>query len=424
MPKKTRKEVLLNDLVDREIYYFIDTDKNINQKSRVIFKKKDIEVHYPIGYNGGPRYKNTKKFIYKGFEGKLPVGVNKSAVKGLGFTRVLKPIMTFLEDNFHIEKIIILKNGKHGFSRDKKTLTLTESNLALLNKIFDNTLKKHKQENTLLARDQLHGLVPKQVKSGFRKYIPNSISSILATWEQSVKEFSENDKAAIKDLFDKLALTKDFLNIDTLVKTKETIDEQYIEDVIAQFKILIRQKKETKTLEKKWQGFLKKHSWIFSFIFSFPIILFEDEAYVGGKNISNKDGKVTDFLIKNNLTHNVAFIEIKTHKTQIFKKAKAYRGSDVFATSEELSGAISQVLNQRDNFQKEFAIHKMKSNEQFETFNSKCVVLIGSISELNKGKLKSFELTRSNSKDVDILTFDELLGRFENFRKLMRGDYK
>ena len=66
----------------------------------------------------------------------------------------------------------------------------------------------------------------------------------------------------------------------------------------------------------------------------------------------------------------------------------------------------------------------MNSNNQFETFNSKCVVLMGSISDLDIKQLKSFELTRSNSKDVDILTFDELLERFENFKKLMRGEYR
>ena len=89
--------------------------------------------------------------------------------------------------------------------------------------------------------------------------------------------------------------------------------------------------------------------------------------------------------------------------------------------SADLSGAISQVLNQRDNFQKHFAIHKMNTQEEFETFNSKCVVLMGSIEDLDNSQLKSFELLRSNSKDVEIITFDELLGRFENLKALMSG---
>src|SRR5690606_2122525 len=134
------------------------------------------------------------------------------------------------------------------------------------------------------------------------KYLPNSISSALASWEQSVAEFSDADKTAIKDLFDKLTLTAGFLNPSTLLKTKETIDAKYIEDVIEKYKELMSQSSETETLEKKWQALLQEHNWIFSYIFSFPIILFEDEAYVGGKNLSNENGKVTDFLIKNDLS--------------------------------------------------------------------------------------------------------------------------
>ena len=57
----------------------------------------------------------------------------------------------------------------------------------------------------------------------------------------------------------------------------------------------------------------------------------------------------------------------------------------------------------------------------FETFNSKCVVLMGSISDLSDKELGSFELFRSNSKDVEILTFDELLARFNNLKELMMG---
>ena len=120
-----------------------------------------------------------------------------------------------------------------------------------------------------------------------------------------------------------------FFTSDTLLKTKSRLDEHYLEDVIAQFSKLMSQKGETVRLEKKWQAFLKKHSWMFSYMFSFPIILLKDEAYVGGKNLSNKNGKVTDFIVKNGLTDNVAFIEIKTHKTALIKKGSAYRGTDV-----------------------------------------------------------------------------------------------
>ncbi|TWO30673.1 DUF4263 domain-containing protein [Seonamhaeicola sediminis] len=417
-----REEQLRRNLTTKEVYHFVDSEKGIDQICREVFKSSDKVVHYPIGFNGGPKYSRVKQFIYEGFGNQLPVGVSKSSSRGLGFTKVLKPLIEFIEASFPTATIRIIKKGESVFSADRKTLTLSESDLIKLHEVFQHNLDIQKQDREVLASEELHNLFPDAVDSAEREYVKNSISTALSTWKQSLDEFSNTDKEAIKELFEKLMLADGFISPESLLKTKETIDEQYIDDVIAEYEKLMQQKTETENLEKKWQGFLKKHSWIFSYIFSFPIILHEDEAYVGGKGISNKNGKVADFLVKNNLTNNVAFIEIKTHKTDLVKKGSAYRGNDVFSMSSDLSGGISQVLNQRDNFQKQFAIHKMNSEDKgFETFNSKCVVLMGSISDLSDKELGSFELFRSNSKDVEILTFDELLARFNNLKELMMG---
>lgn len=47
---------------------------------------------------------------------------------------------------------------------------------------------------------------------------------------------------------------------------------------------------------------------------------------------------------------------------------------------------------------------------------------MGTIKSLKKNELKSFELFRSNSRDVEIITFDELLARFENLQQLMETE--
>ena len=56
--------------------------------------------------------------------------------------------------------------------------------------------------------------------------------------------------------------------------------------------------------------------------------------------------------MKNNLSKNISFLEIKTHKTRLI--SKLYRGDDVFSVSDELSGCINQGLNQREYFQRSF----------------------------------------------------------------------
>ena len=404
------------------IYEFTDSEKEIKKVSKKVYLKEKKVVHYPWGYNGGDKYPNVKKFVFEGYsETTLPVGVNKAAHFGYGFNKRLKRVGEFIGNELKAETIKIEKDGEPNWDSTNKTVTLNESNLRTLYDAFDVKFKHIAQDTQNFTQQQIQTIFPDDIDDVEFKYVPNSIAEIIATWGDSVDEFSDKDKGAIKGMFDKLSVTDDFLTSETLLETKQKLDAKYIEDVIEEYKTLMKRTADSDTTEKKWQEFLRNHSWIFSSIFSYPIILFQDEAYVGGKNLSNKNGKLNDFLVKNNLSHNVAFIEIKTHKTDLIKQGKAYRGNDVFGMSDELSGAMSQVLNQKDNFQKSFSLLKLTSDDVFESYNPKCVVLMGQVSVLDKERLKSFELLRNNSKDVEIITFDELFAKIENLQKLMLG---
>jgi len=425
MPEKEpiKEERILKQTKGFTQYEYEDSEKKIKKVSREVFHKKDIEIHYPWGFSRPEKYPNIKQFIYEGFGGKLPVGVYKVSTFGYGFNSKLQPLGDYLGEELKIETVKIIKTGTPRIDKGNKEIVITEDVLRKWHTTFHVKIEQQKQDRIVLAQQELKQVYPSDIKDVQLKYVKNSVAEVIATWGSALSEFSDKDKAAIKEMFDKLSLTDDFLTAQTLLDTKSKIDKKYIQDVLGEFKTLMKISTDSDATEKKWQGFLNMHSWIFSHIFSFPIILFEDEAFVGGKNISNKNGKVTDFLIKNNLTDNVAFVEIKTHKTELIKKGKSYRGNDVFAMSPDLSGAISQVLNQRDNFQKHFATLKMDTEEDFETFNSKCVVLMGKIKDLEVKQIRSFELIRGNSKDVEIITFDELQNRIENIQKLIEGKY-
>jgi hypothetical protein len=201
------------------------------------------------------------------------------------------------------------------------------------------------------------------------------------------------------------------------VTTKEIIDKVYIESVLEEFKELKDQKTLTGKLEERWQDFFKTNGWIFSQFFAYPAVLFKDKAYVGGKTVENINGKIADFLYKNEFSGGVAIIEIKTHKTELMENS-AYRGKDVFGISEELGGAINQVLDQRDNLQKEF--NALNKEDSFQSFNPECFVVIGNISDLKKEQIKSFELFRGNSRSVNIITFDELYRRINNLLEIFK----
>jgi len=413
-------EELLKKLSTKEVYFYYDDEKGIAQVSKDVFLKKDEFIHYPRGFDGGPKYKTIKKIRFIGFKKKVPVGLYSSVNYGYGFTKTLGPFNYFINDNYKFKEVVIEKDGKTLFDTTNNILYLNQNDLQLLKDTFSSIFKKNKGAVEEILQILLFKLFPKSFSKPKKKYTPSALSSALSSWGNSIDEFSDDDKKSIQDLYDKLSLGTNFLSTDSLKKTKQIIDNKYIKATITEFKKLLVAKSDTPTLEKKWQTFLKTNSWIFSSIFAQPVILYGDEAYVGGKTVDNKNGKFNDFLIQNKLSNNVSFLEIKTHLTKTLENS-AYRGNDVFSVTKELSGCIAQVLNQRDNFQKEFDSLKRKSEKDFESFNSKCVVLVGTIDSLTDKQKYSFELFRSNSRDVEIITFDELLLKIESLQEVMSG---
>jgi len=163
--------------------------------------------------------------------------------------------------------------------------------------------------------------------------------------------------------------------------------------------------------EKQWQSFFGKNSWILNHLFPFEVILRKQEAYVGGKTLENEDGRVVDFLFENGFQDNFALLEIKTHKKELLKKT-AYRKPDVFAYSDDLSGGISQCLDQKDVFLRDFGNRE-------KIIDPKAILVIGMKSNMSEHQKKCFELLRSNQKNIDIITFDELLAKLKGLREVV-----
>jgi|ERR1022692_2592424 hypothetical protein len=401
----------------KQSFHFINTEKKIDQLSREVYKKDDIIIHYPIGYNGGKKYKHIEKIEFNGFKNHMPTGLIKSFKRGYGFTKNLKVFANYLDNDLKIKKILLVKTALNDINLQQNEIILNEITFGSINRTFTDLAKKSIQEQELASRICLNAVFPNEITKPVKKYVSNALTSTLSNWGNSINEFSQKDKETIKDLFEKLSLNTNFLDTSKLSSTKQYIDNKILSAAVQKFSDLLNSTISVVRLEKKWQFFLKSNSWIFSSIFAQPIILFKDEAYVGGSDINNKNGKFSDYLMKNKLSDNVTFLEIKTHKTELLKK-RPYRGNDVYSISEELTGCINQVLNQRDNFQKEFDSLKRKSKQDFETINSKCIVIIGKHDMLTKEQKHSFELFRNNSRDVDIITFDELLFKIQNILEL------
>ena len=122
-------------------------------------------------------------------------------------------------------------------------------------------------------------------------------------------------------------------------------------------------------------------------------------------------------MVKNSISNNAAIIEIKKPSTRLLG-ASTYR-KDVHAPSTELSGATNQLLDQINKFQRSIATLKDESQMyDLESYSVVGVLVIGRSSQL-QAERKSFELFRGNSKNITMLTFDELLEKLRQLKKFL-----
>jgi hypothetical protein len=179
---------------------------------------------------------------------------------------------------------------------------------------------------------------------------------------------------------------------------------------------------QTNSSEEFWQRTLQRYAFILSHLFAHPVVLFKDKAYVGGKGLDNTGGHIVDFLFTNQLTRNAVLVEIKTPKTPLL--GRQYRGGGVYGASDELAGAVTQVLTYRHSLTQEILGLASKTQGKVQAFSPQCMILIGNgARELDDPeKARSFELFRGAlGANVVVLTFDEVISKAKALLQIMEG---
>lgn len=173
--------------------------------------------------------------------------------------------------------------------------------------------------------------------------------------------------------------------------------------------------------ESFWQELFHDHSWVLSQLFALPYMLYQNQPYVGGKNIAGKSGKFPDYLFQNSVTENVAIVELKTPKTELVYDT-AYRDG-VYSVHKHISGAVAQALVQRDTLLKSYTTLEHFSDSHFEANNVECIVIAGNVGALQeRNKRNAFELYRNELRNIRIVGFDELLKKIEIMVQLMTSE--
>ncbi len=396
--------VLKNKTKNKESYNLAFESKDTGFLVLEKFKNGNI-TRYPF-YNYGGNVKNKYESIQKitTTGGKRPAsGISTSISSGFGFTKPkgVQDLFYFFQEKYpKIDEVIFKENGKTEIKGNKLYITLSD-----FRKIETRSEKNKEKQNKELKQTHqniFNSVLPTNFTVAQKiKYTENDLSNFFEKYDIDQMKLSTDDSEIIKGFIDKKILSKEIL-----LSSKGKIDTLYVEDILTKYEALM--KKNTK--EEEWQEFFNKNNWIFSNVFYFPVSFTKDKFNVGGNNLdeTNND-KIVDFIYKNNLTNNLAFIEIKTHKTDVMMKTQYRKG--IFPISKDLSGSIVQVQDQKNELLKNFYAKLGQSGVQIS--NSQCVVIIGNLKSLTQKQKDSFDLFRLSNKEVLIITFDELLKKID-----------
>ncbi len=160
-----------------------------------------------------------------------------------------------------------------------------------------------------------------------------------------------------------------------------------------------------------WQATFRESSYALSQVLAVPVVFVREAAYVGGMNVDRKEARLVDYLLSMESSREAVLVEIKTPTTRLL--GRAYRG--IRGPSADLSGALAQVLDYRVTLMGHLKSITDGTAYDITAFSPRCVLIAGNgRKELNTAeRRRHFEQFRANSRDVEIVTYDELFRKLE-----------
>ncbi|WP_372166033.1 Shedu immune nuclease family protein [Xanthomonas axonopodis] len=347
--------------------------------------------------------------------GDLPVGFSRRASRGLGLKWENRLIIEAIERATTATELQLV---------DGDEASLSGETFSLGRRLFDRVRKgmaqigrrsqvRALQDRRFLAHNEIvhpidGELYPKQL----RQARPGEFFALaqLSTRDQ---QRSKSDRAAATDIVKRDAPQIARENPRALLELRSEIERVTLGELIDRFDALLQRNPD----ERVWQTFFETHPFVLSIAFPHPVLLIRGQAHVGGTTIDGTGETIADFLFRNGLAGSVAIVEIKTARTHLLQK-KTFRGT-MHAAHSDLCAAISQALDQRAELTKNFhARGQHPSMEGTHVWHVHCLVVAGKTPD-TRDKRGSLDLFRSATKDVAVITFDELLAKLRAIHRAM-----
>lgn len=257
------------------------------------------------------------------------------------------------------------------------------------------------------------GFIPTPITFGRR-----ADSQAITKAAAGISELSESDCSALISTMSteaKRIITK---TPKEFSKLRADIERVTLEELITEFSSALKEQ----SSEAFWQNFFNDNQFALQQVFGIPVSFVQQHPSVGGQKLDGSGGKISDFMLKNSITSNIALVEIKKPLTKLLAKG-TYR-SNIYSISSELNGSIAQILDQAHYLSKHISDIKDESRQwNLETYDVKCIVIAGrSPLPEEYDKCKSFELFRKNSRMVTVVTYDEVLEKLSCLLRFLSSD--
>lgn len=345
----------------------------------------------------------------------LPTGFGRHAKYGLGFKWEYRLIAHAILEMHDITELVI--EAGDGATIELPKFRLGIDRFKAIKRSLDSIARRSRvqslRDRQLLAFNELlHVADPNQFERRFAKVRPGEIYELVTLGGRG-QDRSAADRHAVLTVIRDDAAKIATEQLSQLSELKSVIEQVTLKELIAKIEIMF-----AKDLpEPRWQAFFKANPFVIGLAFPHPVIMIQDQAHVGGTMLCGAGESIVDFLFAQRFTGSLALVEIKRPSTKLVD-AKTFRG-DLHAPHKDLTSAMAQVLDQRFQLLNNFAA-KSHAPELKDTHVSavNCIVIAGKVPATIQEK-RSLDLFRHSSKDVVVVTFDELLEKLREILRLM-----